>query len=96
VSYRLAARYFSCEFLASNRACFLSCKFLVLVFGASFSYEFLVRLSWALWAQFSVHVSLTNLLVVNTISNFLCKMDDSSDRLTAAAVFAVGNNSEAQ
>jgi len=48
VSYRLAARYFSCEFLASNRACSISCKFLVRVFGASFSYTFLVRLSWAL------------------------------------------------
>ena len=48
VSYRLAARYFSHEFLASNRACFISCKFLMRVFGASFSYEFLVRLSWAL------------------------------------------------
>ena len=29
VSYRLAARYFSREFLASNRACSISCKFLV-------------------------------------------------------------------
>jgi len=35
VSCRLAARYFSREFLASNRACSISCKFLV-------------RLSWAL------------------------------------------------
>jgi len=34
VSYRLAARYFSREFLTSNRACSISCKFLV-------------RLSWA-------------------------------------------------
>ena len=49
VSYRLAARYFSCEFLASNRACFISCNLLVRFFGASFSYEFLVRLSWALF-----------------------------------------------
>jgi len=48
VSYRLAARYFSRQFLASNRVCSISCKFLVRVFGASFSYEFLVRLSWAL------------------------------------------------
>jgi len=50
VSYRLAARYsvyFSCKFLALNRPCFISCKFLVRVFGASFSYEFLVHLSWA-------------------------------------------------
>ena len=48
VSYGLAARYFSHEFLTSNRACFILCKFLVRVFGASYSYEFLVRLSWAL------------------------------------------------
>jgi len=47
VSSRLAARYFSREFLASNRACSISCKFLVRVFVASFSYKFLVRLSWA-------------------------------------------------
>jgi len=31
VSYRLAARYFSREFLASNRACSILCKFLVRV-----------------------------------------------------------------
>ena len=37
VSYRLAARYFSLEFLASNTACSISCKFLVWGFGASFS-----------------------------------------------------------
>jgi len=48
VPCRLAARYYSREFLASNRACSISCRFLVWVFGASFSYEFLVRLSWAL------------------------------------------------
>ena len=47
VSYRLAESYFSREFLALNRSCSISCKFLVRVFGASFSYEFLVRLSWA-------------------------------------------------
>ena len=67
VSYRLAARFFSCEFLASNKTCSIWCeklaitwldlrtrtskiwcKFLVRVFGASFSYKFLVRLSRAL------------------------------------------------
>ena len=37
VSYRLAARYFSREFLTSNRACSL--------FRASYSCEFLVRVS---------------------------------------------------
>jgi len=35
------------EFLASNRACSISCKFLMRVFGASFSYEFPVGLPWA-------------------------------------------------
>ena len=48
VSYRLAARYFSREFLASNRACSISCKFLVRVFDASFLDEFLMHLSEAL------------------------------------------------
>jgi len=57
VSYRIAARYFSREFLASNRACSISCKFLVRVFGASFSYEFLAHLSWALsFTLLGVHV----------------------------------------
>ena len=58
VSYRLAARYFSREFLASNTLCFsvervlirasFSYEFLVRVSRTSFSYEFLVRLAWAL------------------------------------------------
>jgi len=49
VSYQLAARYFSREFLTLNRACSISCKFLVRVFGESFSYEFLVRLCSHVW-----------------------------------------------
>ena len=49
VSYWLAARYFSREFLASNRACSISC-------------EFLVRVSHASVTGFS-HLS-TNLLIV--------------------------------
>jgi len=43
VSYRLAARYFSRKFLASNRACSISCMFLVQVFGC----QFLIRVSRA-------------------------------------------------
>jgi len=74
VSYRLAARYLSHEFLASNRACSISCKFLVQVFGASFScvchglYCLTANKRWWLlklrneWNEWSVVIQLRSLV----------------------------------
>jgi len=83
VSYRLASRYFSREFLASNRACSISCTFPVRVFGASFLFFHDYRRTYCvlyssqcryIWVRFGANflrcVLLTNLLVAYFIVTF--------------------------